>query len=304
MSDHPAVFGNFAIDDLVFADGSTRWGVPGGTAAYAALGAALWTGGATAVAPLGGDYPQSLLTRVDCSRCRIIPHTMRNWGLYEDDGTRHFVSRNRDRDWSGFCPTSEDAATGTQSTAHLAAMPLLRTQSLIAHLRQQGASTLSLDVDNHDLQQDGSSAQAHIDLIRLVDLYLPSQQDVARLLPGLPPTVALRRLRDYAPNTSLIAIKMGEAGVLAHVAGSDDCIRLPSVARAVVDTTGAGDAFCGGALAAYAEGLGPLDAIVQGSVSAALCVEGWGWEGLLQVSEDVKRERSADARSRVAKTTF
>jgi hypothetical protein len=33
------VFGSLTIDDLAFADGSTRWAVPGGNAAYSALGA-------------------------------------------------------------------------------------------------------------------------------------------------------------------------------------------------------------------------------------------------------------------------
>jgi hypothetical protein len=31
-----AFFGSLTIDDLVFADGSTRWAVPGGNAAYSA----------------------------------------------------------------------------------------------------------------------------------------------------------------------------------------------------------------------------------------------------------------------------
>jgi len=35
-------FGNMSIDDLVFADGTTRWCVPGGNAVYAALGMAVW----------------------------------------------------------------------------------------------------------------------------------------------------------------------------------------------------------------------------------------------------------------------
>jgi hypothetical protein len=33
------VSGSLTIDDLAFADGSTRWAVPGGNAAYSALGA-------------------------------------------------------------------------------------------------------------------------------------------------------------------------------------------------------------------------------------------------------------------------
>ena len=95
MTSAISVFGNLTIDDLVFADGSTRWAVPGGSAAYAAMGASLWTESASIVAPIGTDYPvEALGKRIDLSRCRRVPRTLRNWGLYEDDGRRHFVSRS------------------------------------------------------------------------------------------------------------------------------------------------------------------------------------------------------------------
>ena len=35
-------FGNISIDDLVFADGTTEWCVPGGNSIYSALGMAVW----------------------------------------------------------------------------------------------------------------------------------------------------------------------------------------------------------------------------------------------------------------------
>lgn len=298
----PAIFGNLTIDDLVYADGTTRWAVPGGTAAYAALGAALWTGSAAAVAPMGEDYPTALLRGVDCSRCRVLPNTMRNWGLYEDDGSRQFISRHRDRDWLSFCPTAEDVATGKQAAAHLAAMPLHRLRSLIAALRQQGATTLSLDADNHDLQQDEASTNEHLDLVQSVDLYMPSQQDAARLLPGLSPSAALRTLRERAPQTTLIVLKMGAAGLLAHVAGSAHTLYLPTSANRVVDTTGAGDAFCGGALSAFAMGGDPVEAILQGSIAAALCVEGAGWEGMVEVTAQEKSRRLDIARRQLTAT--
>src|SRR5262249_5574944 len=50
-------FGNVTIDDLVFADGTTMWRVPGGNSIYAALGMALWGERPEVVAPIGPDYP-------------------------------------------------------------------------------------------------------------------------------------------------------------------------------------------------------------------------------------------------------
>ena len=40
-----ATLGNISIDDLVFADGTTKWCVPGGNAIYSGLGMAVWASG-------------------------------------------------------------------------------------------------------------------------------------------------------------------------------------------------------------------------------------------------------------------
>ena len=42
MTPDLVVLGNLLVDDLVFQDGRTRMGEPGGAVLYAALGAALW----------------------------------------------------------------------------------------------------------------------------------------------------------------------------------------------------------------------------------------------------------------------
>ena len=299
----PAIFGNFAIDDLVFPDGTTRWAVPGGSAAYAALGAALWAGSASAVAPLGDDYPLALLSAIDTTRCRQIPHTMRNWGLYEEDGSRCFVSRSRDRDWSLFCPSISDVHTGRQTAAHLAPMPFARASELIDELRRCEARIISLDLDNHDVSEPVTRDE-QLEQIRAVDLFLPSKQDMQRIFPGLPVALALRQLREYAPAVALIAIKCGAAGVVAHIAGSQQILSLPSAARSVADTTGAGDAFCGAVLAGFASHADPLQALLQGTIAAACCVEAFGLSGLREVDRKTLEERLRLAQNHVESSLF
>ena len=105
MPEAVTFFGSLTIDDLVFADGSTRWAVPGGNAAYSALGASIWASNVRIVAPLGSDYPWEILHgKVDLARCRRQVHSLRNWGLYEQDGSRHFISRSSSRNWPHFAP--------------------------------------------------------------------------------------------------------------------------------------------------------------------------------------------------------
>ncbi len=68
----------------------------------------------------------------------------------------------------------------------------------------------------------------------------------------------------------------------------------PARARAVVDPTGAGDAFAGGVLAGRLLGEPLPRALEHGVVAAAFAVEGEGAEGLLAADPDSARQRLRD----------
>jgi sugar/nucleoside kinase (ribokinase family) len=294
-----SIFGNLTIDDLVFADGSTRWAVPGGSAAYAAMGASLWTESVSIVAPIGADYPvEALDQRIDLSRCRRVPGTLRNWGLYEDDGQRHFVSRSVTRNWREFCPDAADARSGRPTAAHIAPMPHGGALELVRELRRSGTLSISLDLDDHDLLGN-TGLDAMTELLREVDLFLPSHQDVLAMFPDTSPLDGLHGLRMLASGVALIAVKCGAEGVIGHVAGTREWVQIPSIDVKVVDVTGAGDAFCGGVLASYAQQSDPIEALLCGAVTASFCVEGFGFSGLALATEEEARTRLAAVRQRV-----
>jgi len=263
--------GNVTIDDLVFSDGSTMWEVPGGGAIYAALGIGVWGEYPAVIAPIGPDYPAELLKdRVDLRRCPRREQTLRNWGLYEEDDTRVFVFRSKTPDWRAFCPGLEDLHGLRAKYIHVAPLPWDLQIELAQELRRRGAEFISVDPDEHYL---GSCRQ--IDLRRLLDLtdcFLPSRQDVETLFPGKSPADALRELRSLAPDQPLIAVKCGADGVIMHSAGTYEAIHVPAADAAVVDVTGAGDAFCGGTLAGYARTENALEAILWGIVAASYAV--------------------------------
>lgn len=277
-------FGSLTIDDLVFADGSTRWAVPGGNAAYSALGASIWASNVRIVAPLGSDYPREIFHgKIELAHCRRQERSLRNWGLYEEDGSRHFVSRSSSRNWSDFCPKPSDARLGVHVGAHVAAMPYNLTIELIKELRAAGASIISLDLDDHDLAGTSSAGQT-VDLINAVDIFSPSWQDVLAIVSVDEPTDALRRLRKLAPEPRAIVVKCGTDGVFAHMRGTDYWFHVPAASVDVIDTTGAGDAFCGGFLARFSLDENPIESLLCGTVSASFCVESFGFEGLLSAS--------------------
>ncbi|MBA3518703.1 MAG: carbohydrate kinase [Rhizobiales bacterium] len=290
--------GNISIDDLVFPDGTTMWCVPGGNAIYSALGIAIWRERPDVIAPMGPEYPKDVLgDRIDLSHVRLLERNMRNWGLYEEDGTRTFTFRTKTRNWIEFCPTVADVHGSRYLYAHLAPLPWPRQIEISEQLRQNGARVVSVDPDDRYVHELDSGAI--IRLLRAVDLFLPSQQDAEAMLPGRTPLDSLRALRDMAPELPVVAVKCGADGVLMHQAGADDFIRLPTAAASVVDATGAGDAFSGGALAGYSKTSSAVEAVLWGSVSASFAVAATGPAALVSAGYEEAQARLGMLRSRI-----
>lgn len=301
MSSPFAVLGNICIDDLVYADGSTLWRVPGGNAVYAGLGMAVWGERPEIVAPVGPEYPTATLgDRVDLTHCRALDRTLRDWGLYEDDGSRTFVFRAQTRNWREFCPTLADIERVAGSYVHLAPMPTKLQIAFSQTLRERGVKLVSVDIDDHELVPVSErDREEWVSFLANVDLFFPSRQDVEALLPGRSMPDALRLLRELAPGVALLAIKQGADGLIAHAAGEREYFSLPTVAELVVDATGAGDAFSGGAICGYARTGSAFEAALWGSVSASFAVASPGPAALVAAVREEADSRLDRLRSRI-----
>jgi sugar/nucleoside kinase (ribokinase family) len=276
------------------------WGVPGGGAVYAALGMALWSASAAVVAPAGADYPRDRFPALDFARSRPLAHTMRNWGLYEADGTRHFLSRRDSVPWEVFSSSARDLGDGPFRACHLAPMPWAHVIALIDALRARGAATISLDLHDRVLAQ-AMPAELTRELER-VDLFFPSRQDVEVLYPGASPRTALRRLRERLPQLPVIGVKCGADGALVHAAGSADVVVVPSAAAGpAIDATGAGDAFCGGFLAAYDRCGDAVEGALQGTVAASFALAAVGPSALAAAQRTEADARVAALRARITR---
>jgi sugar/nucleoside kinase (ribokinase family) len=287
------VLGNMSIDDLVFDDGSTMWGVPGGNAVYAGLGIALWGERPIIVAPVGPEYPvEKLGDRLDLSRCRPADRTLRDWGLYEEDGTRNFVFRSKTRNWREFSPVVSDLDSVDVTYAHIAPLPADLQPAFAKALRDHGAKLISVDLDDRELVAlEPRERPRWREFLGSIDLFLPSRQDVETLFPGVTMPDALRRLRELAPDPSVIAIKLSADGVIVHASGAADYFKIPSIAGTVVDATGAGDTFSGGAILGYARTGSALEAALFGSVSASFAVAATGLGALVVADAEVAAAR-------------
>jgi hypothetical protein len=295
--------GNISIDDLVFADGTTMWCVPGGNSIYSALGMSVWGEYPDVIAPIGPEYPVAKLGKqINLGRCRRIERNLRDWGLYEEDGTRHFTFRSKTRNWLDFSPTIEDLDGGPYAFCHIAPLPLSLQLEFAATLRAKGASVISVDLDDRRLSEAPLPDVAR--LLGLVDLFMPSRQDVAAIFPERTPLDALKALRELSPDTPVIVVKCGSAGAIAHQRNETDYLDSPSAAECAIDETGAGDAFCGGALVGFSHKLELSEALARAAVSASFAVEAVGPLALVTASPEVAEQRLCRLSERIEARCF
>jgi len=109
-------------------------------------------------------------------------------------------------------------------------------------------------------------------VLPLVDIIKPSESDAEHLL-------GKGSLNDYTlkfkdTGNLLVMMTLGAEGLMAM--DDEEIFHIPSHAKEVVDTTGAGDAFWSGFMAGILNGKTIREALLQGSYSAAYKLETMG----------------------------
>ena len=119
----------------------------------------------------------------------------------------------------------------------------------------------------------------------------PNRDEAARLAGDADPAVMAARLTRYY---GVVVMKLGADGVLIATDGSTPR-RFPAIASVVRDTTGAGDAFCAGFLAAWLGGAGLTSATAAASRTAATAVASLGGRPLLKSPGALRSHAQRDA---------
>lgn len=128
--------------------------------------------------------------------------------------------------------------------------------SALAAARAAGLTT-SVDPQATEILDDPA---AFLDLVRGVDLLLPSAGELAALGGAAAALAAV----------GAVAVTAGPDG--ASWISGPGTVRLPAPAVDAVDTTGAGDAFDAGLLAAWVAGAAPRDALAAGIAAGTRAV--------------------------------
>ena len=296
------VIGNLTIDDVIQADGRSQMGTLGGNSVHASAAALTWLREVRIVARCGADFPAEAIDRLreagaDAGGVRHIDGpTVRNWVIYEADGTRHWVYRTPRERSAEVAPLPGDIPDAWLSrvpspVVHVAAMPLAAATAIVRSVRGQ-ASDAIITLDTHEDWPRGVGA---IDVARLVDVFLPSREELATILGYDDPERAAGELT--GAGLKCVVVKLGADGAL--VAGQGKLpMQVPASHVVVVDPTGAGDSFCGGLAAGLALGEDVVAAAGRACATAAAAIGAVGSLRLLDraaIARDLLARRDATA---------
>jgi sugar/nucleoside kinase (ribokinase family) len=303
------LLGNLLVDDVVFADGRTRMGEPGGAMLYAALAASLWGVRTGCVSLLGADYPGAALQALrdrDVALDGVHPlgrNGVRTWLLYEG-AVRRVIHRLG-------CPSHEavspepahvPAAWRTARAFHLAPMPIETQSALVRAIRdwESPERPAHISLDPH-LPVTPESLEQYRTLLADVDAFFPSDDEVLLNSPAREPAATLASL--CTGRLRFVAWKRGAAGGTLLDARTKRAHTWLARAGRVEDPTGAGDAFMAGFVSAQLErqdaegndlGHDSVErALRRGVVTASFAIEGWGADGLLAATSETAQARLA-----------
>jgi ribokinase len=131
------------------------------------------------------------------------------------------------------------------------------------------------------------------DLLARVDVLVPNEHELLQLAGAAPGDRAPADLAALARGlgTAAVVVTLGARGALLVTSDGPALLQPPPPVRAV-DTTGAGDCFCGALAVALALGAAPADAVADAVVAAALSTTGRGARGALPGPTEVAALRS------------
>jgi hypothetical protein len=307
MDPNFVIAGRLRRDYLLPPEGRPLVDVPGGNLLYAASGLGVWDNNIGLMARVGEDYPNEWLLSFkehnwDTRGIQILPGELdlRYFQARLDpdkfertNPVTHFARMKLPYPKSllGYQPPSEAddrKAVHPASprpgdipsdylhahTAHVCPLDYLTTSRMLSTFRQSNVTCLTLDP--YAAYMTGTAFDDVRILLQGLTAFLPSEPELRALFWGR--TNDLWQMAESlgAFGCEYIVVKCGAHGQMLYESASKKRWAIPAYPANPIDLTGAGDSFCGGFSAGYLKTFDPVRAVLHGSVSASLTIEGSG----------------------------
>jgi sugar/nucleoside kinase (ribokinase family) len=303
------VIGQLRRETIITIENKAHIDRPGGSLLYAAVGSATWESNVGLVARIGEDYPQEWIEQAaglgfDTRGIEILPETidLRSFYAYtkdvdhyqNDTPVSHFARLGipYPKGLLGYAPPDNQLDSRSKATihtirinnipddyfdataAHICPLDYLSHSLLPDLLRHGQVNTITMDAGggymNPIFWDDMPS------IVKGLTAFMTSEANVTQLFQGHSTDLweIAETLASYG--CDIIVIKRGAKGQYVYDHAAHNRWVIPAYPAKAVDTTGAGNAFCGGFLVGYRDTYSPLEAAIYGNISASLMIEGSG----------------------------
>jgi ribokinase len=303
-----AVVGGLREDYFITPRGAVHLRKIGGNAVYAAVGARLWSERVGLVARVGSNYPLKWLAvigahGIDTAGVTVAPHPLDTRTFYaylsleerDDTNPQLYFARlghPLPSDLIGYATSTEgqeDRDSLSSLGVRAAVIPLEYRAADAFHLspfdfgvhdhlppwlRQQGVRSITADPSVRYMQPRYAADVGRI--LQSLDAFLPSEMETRGYFTEPLGDLWAAAEAFGALGARIVVLKLGARGQYVYETASARRWHVPAYPAAVVDVTGAGDAYCGGFMVGLGATGDPLEAALRGSVSASLVIEGFG----------------------------
>lgn len=255
---------------------------PGGAALYAAIAARIFNNDVRLATAIGTDYeyrellkqfPNSSITVANTKSCRFE---------IEYDGMWRATYNKSEFMAARFLKASEvvTAAEGC-SYMHLAPMPPKKVSKIVHGLREMSGLTISLN-SWEGYMREGNDRRLLRELAPFVDFFIINEREIMRLAEVDNLNLAVNSL----PAKQLI-VTLGHFGAIYAKEGRFTIYPATTwFGGSTIDTTGAGDVWCGAFIGAYSLEQDVLSAVSAAGTISALKCRGWNYQEIERLKFD------------------
>lgn len=273
--------GWLTMDDIVLTDHRCHPNVLGGGALYSAVGAQIWAGRVGIHSVTGRPFLDGVR---DAVRARGLD--VEGIGAIEGNGLQLWLLHASATDKQQVPKLTSSSADemdrgrgplpGAYATArgfHIAPQsPAGSIQNVHRLHALPSAPIVTLDLLSDEFID--RRLYADLDFLDHVTAFLPSEAEVTRIWNPADLHGWLRK--EALAHDCYMGVKLGQHGSVVCDCRSGAIWHVPPFPAQVVDTTGAGDSYCGGVLAGLVVGRPFVECVAMGTVSASYVIEACG----------------------------
>jgi len=288
------IVGTVAFDAIETPFGKTDK-ILGGAATYIGLSASNFELDTAAVSVVGGDFPQEYLDllkdrNINIEGVEIVKEgkTFFWSGKYHNDMNARDTLATELNVLADFNPIVPDNYKDSDVVMLGNLHPIVQ----IGVLDQMTKKPKLVVLDTMNFWMDTALDQLH-EVIKRVDVITINDEEARQLTGEYSLVVAARKIHEMGPK--YVVIKKGEHGALLF--HDDNVFYAPALPlEEVFDPTGAGDTFAGG-FAGYLASTNDVsfenmkNAVIYGSTLASFCVEKFGTERMLNLTQNEVNKR-------------